>query len=49
MHTSLWLGFAAITLGMTGLIARSTITSAVALGLAILCMVAAILSTPLPA
>lgn len=49
MHTSLWLGFAAITFGMTGLIARSTITSAVALGLAILCMVAAILSTPLPA
>lgn len=49
MHTSLWLGFAAITFGMTGLTARSTITSAVALGLAILCMVAAILSTPLPA
>ena len=33
----------------TGMVARSTITSAVALGLAILCMVAAILSTPLPA
>lgn len=49
MHTSLWLGFAAIILAATGLIARSTITSAVTLGLAILCMVAAILSTPLPA
>lgn len=49
MHTFLWLGFAAIILAATGLTARSTITSAVASGLAILCMVAAILSTPLPA
>ena len=49
MHTSTWLGLVSILLGMTGLTARSTITSAVSLGLAILCMVAAILSTPLPA
>ena len=49
MHTSLWLGFAAITFAATGLIARSTITSAVTIGLAILFTVAAILSTPLPA
>ena len=49
MHTSLWLAFAATTLAATGLIARSTITSAVFTGLAILFTVAAILSTPLPA
>ena len=49
MHTSLWLGFAALVFGMTGMVARSTITSAVALGLGILCMVASIISTPLPA
>lgn len=49
MHTSTWLGLVSILFGMTGLTARSTITSAVFTGLAILCLVAAIISTPLPA